>query len=87
MTFIRDTLTERERQVAACLALGMIAREIASQIGITKSTVKNHLTRMYLKRECTGVGSAKFIVGCIRDGTLPIAEGALEKIARGEKDA
>jgi DNA-binding NarL/FixJ family response regulator len=40
-------LTPREQQIARAFATGMSSLEIAEQLGIARSTVKNHLTAIY----------------------------------------
>jgi DNA-binding NarL/FixJ family response regulator len=47
-------LTPRENQIAQAIANGRSNRDIASQLGITEQTVKNHLTNIFGK---VGVGS------------------------------
>lgn len=42
-------LTEREREVLALVANGDADKEICDKLGITRSTVKNHLTAIYDK--------------------------------------
>ena len=42
-------LTERERAVLALVAEGDADKEICTKLGITRSTVKNHLTAIYDK--------------------------------------
>jgi DNA-binding NarL/FixJ family response regulator len=42
-------LTEREREVLALVAEGCADKEICTRLGITRSTVKNHLTAIYDK--------------------------------------
>jgi len=42
-------LTEREREVLALVAEGDADKEICGKLGITRSTVKNHLTAIYDK--------------------------------------
>ena len=42
-------LTEREREVLALVANGDADKEICAKLGITRSTVKNHLTAIYDK--------------------------------------
>lgn len=42
-------LTEREREVLALVADGCADKEICTRLGITRSTVKNHLTAIYDK--------------------------------------
>ncbi len=42
-------LTAREMQIARAVAEGRGNREIATQLGITEQTVKNHLTSIFEK--------------------------------------
>ncbi len=42
-------LSEREREVLALVAEGCADKEICARLGITRSTVKNHLTAIYDK--------------------------------------
>ncbi len=42
-------LTEREREVLARVAAGDADKEICEKLGVTRSTVKNHLTSIYDK--------------------------------------
>ena len=42
-------LTTREMQIARAVAEGRGNREIATQLGITEQTVKNHLTSIFEK--------------------------------------
>ena len=42
-------LTEREREVLALVANGDADKEICAKLGVTRSTVKNHLTAIYDK--------------------------------------
>ena len=44
-----SALTTRESQIARAVAEGRGNREIATQLGITEQTVKNHLTSIYEK--------------------------------------
>jgi len=37
-----DTLTEREKEVMACVTAGMLNKQIAAQFGITEHTIKVH---------------------------------------------
>jgi len=43
------TLTPREQQIASAIADGRTNRDIASRLGITEQTVKNHLTSIFEK--------------------------------------
>lgn len=42
-------LTPREQQIAAAIADGRTNRDIATRLGITEQTVKNHLTSIFEK--------------------------------------
>jgi two-component system, NarL family, nitrate/nitrite response regulator NarL len=44
-----SALTTREIQIAKAVAEGRGNREIATQLGITEQTVKNHLTSIFEK--------------------------------------
>jgi DNA-binding NarL/FixJ family response regulator len=44
-----SALTTREIQIASAVAEGRGNREIATQLGITEQTVKNHLTSIFEK--------------------------------------
>jgi two-component system nitrate/nitrite response regulator NarL len=44
-----SALTAREIQIANAVAEGRGNREIATQLGITEQTVKNHLTSIFEK--------------------------------------
>jgi DNA-binding NarL/FixJ family response regulator len=45
----RTLLSERERQVLRLLADGLSAKQIAYELGITQSTVSQHVCRIYDK--------------------------------------
>jgi RNA polymerase sigma factor (sigma-70 family) len=45
----RTLLSERERQVLRLLADGLSAKQIAYDLGITQSTVSQHISRIYDK--------------------------------------
>jgi DNA-binding NarL/FixJ family response regulator len=40
---LRDTLTPRQLEVAACLARGLSNRQVANELVIEEGTVKNHV--------------------------------------------
>jgi len=46
-------LSARERQIANAVAEGMSNRDIATALGITEQTVKNHLTTIFAKMKVT----------------------------------
>ncbi len=46
---LRETLTEREREVVKWVIHGMMNKEIATQLGISEKTVKAHLSNIFSK--------------------------------------
>ena len=46
-----ETLTAREREVLRLLCMGRSTKAIASSLGLSPETVKDHLTRLYTKLE------------------------------------
>jgi DNA-binding NarL/FixJ family response regulator len=44
-----DGLTQRELQMVAMLARGMVAKEIAHELHISEKTVRNHISNIYRK--------------------------------------
>jgi two-component system, NarL family, nitrate/nitrite response regulator NarL len=48
-TMEAPALTPREQQIAAAIADGRTNRDIATKLGITEQTVKNHLTSIFEK--------------------------------------
>ncbi len=55
---IEDILTQREMEIAALIAEGREFKEIASMLGISHQTVKNHAAGIYKKLGF--VGNTKF---------------------------
>ncbi|WUC40364.1 helix-turn-helix transcriptional regulator (plasmid) [Streptomyces sp. NBC_00557] len=47
-------LTDAERRVAALAAEGLTNRGVAARLGVTVSTVEQHLTRVYRKLGVSG---------------------------------
>lgn len=45
------SLTAREREILACVAEGMLNKEIASCLNISEQTVKNHLSSIFRKMD------------------------------------
>jgi DNA-binding NarL/FixJ family response regulator len=44
-----DGLTERELQMVAMIGRGLVAKEIAHELGISEKTVRNHISNIYRK--------------------------------------
>ena len=49
LSALQENLTEREHEVAKWVKQGMTNKEIASQLGISESTVKTHLCNIFSK--------------------------------------
>lgn len=63
MRFPMDRLTPREKEIAALVGSGRSNKEIASQLHISESTVKAHLTTIFRKLRVTDrLGLALFVV-------------------------
>lgn len=54
-----DTLTERERTIAALYASGKTRREIADELFLSEGTVKNYISTLYDKLHITGTPKQK----------------------------
>ena len=54
-----DTLTERERTIAALYASGKTRKEIADQLFLSEGTVKNYISTLYNKLHITGTPKQK----------------------------
>ncbi len=46
---LQRNLTTREFDVLKCVCLGMSNKEIASQLGLSKETVKSYMNKIFLK--------------------------------------
>lgn len=63
MRFPMDRLTPREKEIAALVGSGRSNKEIATQLHISESTVKAHLTTIFRKLRVTDrLGLALFVV-------------------------
>ena len=70
----RRGLTPRERQIVALVAQGLRNREIATQLGISHNTLKNHLQNIFEK---LGVHDRLGLVLCaISQGLVPGDRGS-----------
>jgi FixJ family two-component response regulator len=63
-------LTQREREVLACAARGLHAKEIAAELGISPRTVEVHKTRLMGKLEVRNVAElVRFALSVEKQGT------------------
>jgi DNA-binding NarL/FixJ family response regulator len=61
-------LTTRENAILQLVAQGLRSRDIAGQLSITHSTVKNHLSNIYRK---LGIGSrTQLVLYAMRHGLI-----------------
>ena len=67
-----DSLTNRELEVLKLAALGHFNKDIASILSITERTVKNHLSSVFQKIDCTDRTQAAIF--CIRNGVVRVHE-------------
>ena len=61
---VMESLTSREREVAALLLQDKKRREIAEELGITEHTVKKHTSNILSK---LGVGSRKELISLFKE--------------------
>jgi DNA-binding NarL/FixJ family response regulator len=67
-TPVRSNLSDREVQVLKRVAAGLANKEIASQLGISRATVRNHLSHAFEKLGATNRTAA--VASAIRNGLL-----------------
>lgn len=67
-----DSLTNREMEILKLVALGHFNKDIASILSITERTVKNHLTSVFQKIDCSDRTQAAIF--CIRNGVVSVHE-------------
>jgi DNA-binding NarL/FixJ family response regulator/two-component sensor histidine kinase len=67
-----DTLTEREREILACMARGTPYKEIAAQLNVTTHTVQYHVTNILQKLHVGNRGEA--VVEAVQRGLLSQAK-------------
>lgn len=65
----RDALSERERQILGLVAAGSTNRHVAAELGISESTVKNHLNSIFRKLRVSSRSQA--IVEALKRDLLP----------------
>ncbi len=69
-------LTPREMEILELVVQGMSNRKIAYQLGISRQTVKNHMTAILRKLGATGRTEAA--VSALRRGWVPLRDGRSE---------
>lgn len=62
---VLDGLTQREREIATAIASGRSYKLVARELGVTPSTVSNHLQRIYTKLQ---VGSRSALADLVNQG-------------------
>jgi DNA-binding NarL/FixJ family response regulator len=72
------TLSRRQRELADLVIAGYSNKEIAKTIGISCSTVKNHLTKMM---SCMNVSSRGKLAATLQAKTFSILDGDAPQIA------
>ncbi len=62
-------LTPREEEIMGLVADGLMDREIATALGISAQTIKNHLTKIYTRLSARNRAHAVFIMFCSSGST------------------
>ena len=65
-----DRLSDREIEVLKLVATGLFNKEIGERLDISERTVKNHLSNIFKKIDCTDRTQAA--VFCIRNGLVSV---------------
>jgi PAS domain S-box-containing protein len=75
-------LTPRERDVLSLISLGLPDIEIAERLGLTKSTIRNHLSTLYGKIDVKNRGSAIIWARdrCLNVTQLPLRPKKLQSV-------
>ena len=63
-----DKLSERERGLARLFTRGLTRKDIARQLGLSPSTVKNHLSNIYRR---LGISDRAGLIRAVEDGARP----------------
>lgn len=81
-------LTPRQWQVLDMVAQGMLAKEIAGELGCSVQSVKNHLTLIYARLDVSGAIPALRKAGYIVDRSplRLLVDETLRDIAKVEED-
>lgn len=87
-----EPLSPREREVLRLAAAGLTNREIAERLGIAAETVKKHTASIYGKlgvrsrTEAAARARELDVLGCVRIGTVRVAEGGCRQHEAGLGD-
>ena len=65
-----EKLSDREIEVLKLVAMGLFNKEIGERLDISERTVKNHMSNIFKKIECTDRTQAA--VFCIRNGLVSV---------------
>ena len=72
-----ERLSERERGLAQLFARGVTRKDIARQLGLSPSTVKNHLSNIYRK---LGIKDRVALIRAVQDGAIPASSSWLAAV-------
>ena len=78
------SLTRREREIASAALDGATSAELAHRFGISASTVRNHLTRVYRKASVNSIRELRDMLGIGDRRTIPV--GGTSRIAVPSED-
>jgi DNA-binding NarL/FixJ family response regulator len=67
---VLSPLTSREMEILNCLALGLLNKQIAAQLGISEQTIKNHVTSILRKLNANARTEA--VVLALKQGLITI---------------
>ena len=73
------SLTRREREIASAALDGATSAELSHRFGISASTVRNHLTRVYRKANVNSIRELRDVLGIEDCRTIPV--GGTSRIA------
>ena len=78
------SLTQREQEIASAALGGATSAELAHRFGISASTVRNHLTRVYRKASVNSIRELRDMLGIGDRRTIPV--GGTSRIAVPSED-
>jgi DNA-binding CsgD family transcriptional regulator len=68
---LTHVLSEREREIARCLAMGKSYKEVAMEFGLTVASAQSRVRSIYLKLGIHSKGEIKLVLERADDGELP----------------